>query len=450
MNKFTTTDVMNLVNQRKFKQVSELLTSMKEADVADILGNSEPEKALVIFRTLPKDFASDVFSCLDIDKQKEIIGSITDLELNHIMEDLSMDDAVDIIEELPANMVKHILQITSPETRNMINQYLKFPENSAGSIMTAEYVALKQNMNVDAALDYIKNNGVDKETIYTCYVTDAKRHLEGEVTLKEIVMSDRSTLVGKVMDTGFLKVNTLCDQEEVARMFNKYDLLALPVVDSENRMVGIITIDDIMDIMEQETTEDIEKMAAIVPSEHSYMKTTVFENWKKRIPWLLILMVSATFTQAVISHYEQAITLSGYFILTSFIPMLMDTGGNCGSQASVSVIRAITLNEIEFKDTFKVLGKELCIALLCGITLSAANFAKLILIDRISISVAAIVCITLICTVMAAKLIGALLPMVARKIGFDPAVMASPLITTVVDVLSLIIYFQVAVNILNI
>jgi magnesium transporter len=384
---------------------------------------------------------------MEIDEQQVIINSVTDRELAHIIEELYVDDAVDLMEELPANVVKRIMRNATAETRDLINQFLKFPENSAGSIMTAEFVDLRKDMTVNEAFDRIRKTGEDKETIYTCYVTSKDRKLLGVVTVRDMLLSPYEAVIGDIMDDNVISAMTTDDRETVAKMFNKYDFIALPVVDTENRLVGIITVDDAMDVLEEEATEDIEKMAAITPSDRPYLKTGVLETWRARVPWLLILMISATFTGLIISSYESA--LSKFVVLTAFIPMLMDTGGNGGSQTSVTVIRSMSLGDIEFSDLFKVVWKEVRVALLCGLTLAVTNFVKLMVLDRVGFQVAAVVCITLVATVFFAKLVGGIMPMLAKKIGFDPAVMASPFITTIVDALSLIIYFRVAALVLN-
>ena len=379
-----------------------------------------------------------------------IITSLTEKEAVSIIDDLAADDATDLCDEMPASVVKKLLAKAEPETRRDINHLLKYPDDSAGSIMTVEFVDLKENLTVGEAVQRIKKIGIDKETINVCYVLDESRRLIGTVAIRFLLLKDENELIGDIMHKNVVMVNTLTDQEEVAQIIQKYDFTTVPVVDNEQRLVGIITVDDIVDILEQEATEDIEKMAAIMPTEEPYMKTSVFVQWKKRIPWLLVLMISASFTQAVINTYQDAIIAAGYSVMTSFIPMLMDTGGNSGSQASVSVIRAITLNEIQFKDMFKVVWKESRVALLCGLTLAVCNFFKLIIIDGAQVSVSLTVCLTLIVTVFVAKVVGAVLPIVAKKLGFDPTVMASPLITTVVDVLSLMIFFNIANIVLGI
>ena len=444
---FDLKELMELLDTRQLRRLKEILMEMNEVDIASFIEELDSERTVVVFRMLSKEVASDVFANLPVEKQEHIINSITDYELSAIVNDLFVDDAVDMLEELPANVVKRVLKNSTSDTRKLINQFLKYPENSAGSIMTAEYVGLKKTMTVEQAFAYIRRNGVDKETIYTCYVMDAKRTLEGVVTVKDLLMNPYDEVIGSIMDTHVIKAVTTDDQEEVAESFRKYDLLSLPVVDHEDRLVGIVTVDDVVDILQEEATEDIEKMAAIVPSDKPYLKTGVMETWKKRIPWLLLLMVSATFTGRIIASYESA--LSACMVLSTFIPMLMDTGGNAGSQASVSIIRGISLDEIRFSDLIRVLWKEIRVSLLCGLTLCAANFAKLMLLDRVGLTVAAVICLTLLITVLVAKTVGCSLPMLAKKVGFDPAVMASPFITTIVDALSLIIYFRIATALLH-
>jgi len=437
-----------MLEEKQLLNLKKEISDMNEVDIAVFMEELDSDKALLVFRLLNKDLASEVFACLSSDTQEHIVNQISDSDLHYMIEDLFVDDVVDLLEELPATVVKRILRIAKPQTRNLINQFLRYPEDSAGSIMTAEYVALKKTMTVGDAISYIRKTGVDKETIYTCYVTGPQRFLEGIVSLKDLIMSSPDSIIEDIMDTNVIKCVTTEEQEEIVQTFNKYDLLALPVVDQENRIVGIITVDDVFDVMEEETTEDMEKMAAITPSEKPYLKTGVFETFKQRIPWLLILMISAAFTGSILTIYESA--LASCIILTSFIPMLMNTGGNSGSQSSVTVIRGLSIGEIEFKDIFKVLGKEFLVSILCGVALALANFAKLIFIDRIALDIAIVVCLTLLVTVIAAKIVGCLLPMIAKKIGFDPAVMANPFITTIVDALSLVIFFNIATYILGI
>lgn len=440
-------EIRELLDSKQYTRLRQRLSELNDADIAAVMEELEEEELLKVFRILPKDVAADVFSYLDVDNQQMIITSLSDKEAANIINNLMADDATDLLEEMPANVVKKLLANASPDTRRDINHLLRYPEDSAGSIMTVEYVDLKENLTVEEAIERIRKVGLDSETINICYVLDPGRKLVGTVALRYLLLSQPDAVIGDIMHENVISINTLMDQEEVARQFKKYDFTAMPVVDNEKRLVGIITVDDIVDIMEEETTEDMEKMAAIVPSDKPYMKTGIFETFKKRIPWLLLLMISATFTGKIISSFEDA--LSVCVVLTAFIPMLMDTGGNAGGQASVTVIRGLSLNEIEFKDMPKVLWKEFRVALICGITLAAANFVKLMLLDRVGLMVAIVVCLTLAASVVIAKLIGCILPMVAKKLGFDPAVMASPFITTIVDALSLLIYFYFATSILK-
>ncbi len=441
-------EIRELLETKQYTTIRQKLSEMYDADVAQILEELPAEDFMKVFRILPKDTAADVFSYLEIEHQQMIITSLSEKDTANIINNMMADDAADLFEEMPANIVKRLLSAVSPETRRDINHLLRYPEDSAGSIMTVEYVDLKENLTVAEALERIRKVGLDSETINTCYVLGPSRKLLGTITLRKILLSDPDALIGDLMHENMIYVNTTTDQEEVARIIQKYDFTAVPVVDNEERLVGIVTVDDIVDILQQEATEDIEKMAAIVPTDKPYMRTGVFETWKKRIPWLLLLMVSATFTGGIIGKFESA--LSTYVVLTTFIPMLMDTGGNAGGQASVTIIRGLSLEEIGFKDIFKVIWKEIRVALVCGLTLAVCNFGKLLLIDRVSIPVAIVVCTTLVAAVVIAKFIGCTLPMFAKKLGFDPAVMASPFITTIVDALSLIIYFSFATAILHI
>ncbi len=439
-------ELLELVETKQYTILRQELSEMNEADIASFLQTLEEEDMLKIFRILPKTLAADVFSYLPIEEEQMIITSLSDREAANIVNNLMADDATDLLEEMPANIVKRILANANSETRRDINHLLRYPEDSAGSIMTVEYVDLKENITVSDAINRIRNVGLDSETINICYVLDVKRKLVGTVALRYLLLSDPDAIIGDIMHENVISLNTLMDQEEVARQFQKYDFTAMPVVDNENRLVGIITVDDVVDILQEEATEDMEKMAAIVPSDKSYMKTGVFETFTKRIPWLLLLMVSATFTGGIIASFEDA--LSACATLTVYIPMLMDTGGNAGGQASVTIIRGLSLNEIAFRDIFRVIWKEARVSILCGITLSAANFAKLMLLDRVDIKIAIVVCLTLVAAVLVAKLVGCVFPMVAKRIGFDPAVMASPFITTIVDAISLLIYFQIASHVL--
>ena len=440
--------VKELLEKKQYTKLRQMLSDKNTADIAVILEELPEEDLLKIFRILHKTMAADVFSYLEVDHQHELITSMSEKDAAGIINNLMADDATDLLEEMPANIVKKILANANPDIRRDINHLLRYPEDSAGSIMTVEYVDLKETMTVEDAIERIRKVGMDSETINICYVLDAKRKLIGTVALRYLLISPSDAVIGEIMHEDVIFINTMMDQEEVARQFQKYDFTAMPVVDNEERLVGIITVDDIVDILQEEATEDIEKMAAIVPTDKPYMKTTVFETWKKRIPWLLLLMISATFTGSIITSFEDA--LSACVVLTAYIPMLMDTGGNAGGQASVTIIRGLSLNEIEFKDAFRVLWKEARVAVLCGLTLAAANFVKLLLLDHVTIAVAAVVCLTLIAAVFIAKVIGCLLPMLAKKIGFDPAVMASPFITTIVDALSLLIYFSIATAVMHI
>ena len=441
-------EICTLLETKQYTGLRQKITEYNDADIAAILEELSEQDMLKVFRILPKTTAADVFAYLDVDNQQKIIRSMSDAEAAGIINGMMADDAADLFEEMPANIVKRLLANVSPEARRDINHLLRYPEDSAGSIMTVEYVDLKENLTVAQALERIRKVGVDSETINICYVLDAGRHLIGTAALRYLLLSDPEAIIGDIMHENVISVNTLMDQEEVARQFQKYDFTSMPVVDNENRLVGIITVDDIMDILEEETTEDIEKMAAIVPSDKPYMKTGVFETWKKRIPWLLLLMVSSTFTGLIIGRFEDA--LSACVVLTTFIPMLTDTGGNAGGQASVTIIRGISLDEISFKDIFRVVWKEIRVAVVCGLTLAICNFGKLLLVDRVSVTIAAVVCLTLVVTVFFSKIIGCTLPLFVKRLGFDPTVVASPFITTIVDALSLIIYFTFATAILHI
>lgn len=440
--------IKELLETKQYTRLRQKMADMNTADIAVLMEELEEEELLKIFRILPKNMAADVFSYLEVDNQQFIITSLSDKEAANIINNLMADDATDLLEEMPANVVKKLLASASAETRRDINHLLRYPEDSAGSIMTVEYVDLKENMTVEDAIGRIRQVGVDSETINICYVLDSKRTLVGTVALRYLLISPADAVIGEIMHENVIFINTLMDQEEVARQFQKYDFTAMPVVDNENRLVGIITVDDIVDILQEEATEDMEIMAAIVPTDKPYMKTGVLETWGKRIPWLLLLMISATFTGSIITSFEDA--LSACVVLTAYIPMLMDTGGNAGGQASVTIIRGLSLKEIEYSDALSVIWKEIRVAVLCGATLAAANFGKLLLFDKVSIPVAAVVCLTLMAAVLIAKIVGCILPMVAKKIGFDPAVMASPFITTIVDALSLLIYFRIATGILHI
>lgn len=441
-------DIFDLIESKKYSLIKEHLSALDEADIAEILEEVTDENLIKIFRLLPKDLAASVFSELEVDKEQTIINSLSTKEAASIVDNMYSDDATDLMEELPANVVSRILSKTTDETRKSINNLLMYPQDSAGSIMTVEVVDFKENITVKEAISKLRKLEVDVETIDYCYVLDNKRTLLGIVSLKQLLFATSDTLIKDIMEKEVIYLNTLDDQEEVAYKFKKYDLTVMPVVDKEKRLVGIITIDDIVDIIEEETTEDIEKMAGIISSDKPYMKTGVLETWKKRIPWLLLLMISATFTGKIIASYETA--LATYVVLTAYIPMFMDTGGNAGGQVSVTIIRGLSLNEIKYKDVFKIIWKEFRVGVLIGLTLAIANFVKLILIDGVGATIALVICLTLIVTVVLAKLIGALLPILAKRLGFDPAVMASPFITTIIDACSLIIYFNFAVLLLKI
>lgn len=439
--------LMELLKGRQLRRLKEALSEMNEADIAAFIEALDSEKALVVFRMLPKEVSSEVFACLQLDMQQHVINSITDSELQFIVEDLYVDDAVDMLEELPASIVKRVLQNASADTRKLINEFLKYPENSAGSIMTAEYVGLKKHMTVEQAFAYIRKHGVDKETIYTCYVMDEKRELEGVVTVKDLLMNPYETAVGEIMDTHVIKAVTTEDQEEVVERFHKYDLLSLPVVDHENRLVGIVTVDDVVDVMEQEATEDFEKMAAMMPSEKPYLKTGVFQLAKNRILWLLILMVSSMVTGSILAKYENAFAIIP--LLVTFIPMLTDTGGNAGSQSSTLIIRGMAIGEIEPGDIFRVVWKELRVGLIVGAILGLVNYIRLVIMYPGSEMICLTVVLSLFATVILAKTIGCVLPMAAKVLKLDPAIMAAPLITTIVDAFSLVIYFQLACRLLK-
>lgn len=437
-----------LLENKQYTSLRQALTELNDADIAVILENLDEEDRLKIFRILPKSMAADVFSYLELENQQMIITSLAEKEAAGIINNLMADDATDLLEEMPANIVKKLLANATPEVRRDINHLLQYPEDSAGSIMTVEFLDLKEHLTVQEAIERIRKQGVDSETINICYVLDQSRMLIGTVALRYLLLSPPDAIIGEIMHENVISVNTLMDQEEVARQFQKYDFTAMPVVDNENRLVGIITVDDIVDILQEEATEDIEKMAAITPSDKPYLRTGVWETWKNRIPWLLLLMLSATFTGSIIASFENA--LSSCVILTAYMPMLMGAGGNAGSQSSVAIIRSLSLNEVRFKDWLKVLWKESGVAILCGITLAIASLAKLMIFDKVTLPIALVVSVSLALTVLIAKIVGCMLPMLAKKIGFDPAVMASPFITTIVDALSLLIYFAIAVNALNI
>ena len=449
--------ILSLIKEKKFQKLRQLLEEMNPTDIALILEEAEEKDLPVVFRILPKEQAAEVFSYFETDMQQFLIEKLSDTELKEVFDELFMDDTVDILEEMPANVTKRILKQTTAEKRKMINQLLAYPEDSAGSIMTTEYIDLKKTMTVDDAIDRIRQIGLQSETIDTCYVIGAHRRLLGVVTIKDLLLNPKDTILADIMDEAVISANTLDDKEEVANLFDKYDIMALPVVDTENRLVGIVTVDDAIDVLQEEATEDIEKMAAILPSDKSYFKTSVWSTFKSRIPWLLLLMISATFTGAIITSFEEKLTVLPALI--TFIPMLMNTAGNGGSQSSVTVIRALSLGDVEWRDIFRVVWKETRVAIVCSIVLSVVNFIKMILVDHMIFNTfdagkymaeIVVVSLTLFFTVFIAKIVGAILPMLAKKCKLDPAVMASPFITTIVDAVALIVYFNIAVSVLKI
>lgn len=440
--------VLDLIRENKLMQARNELKDMNVVDIAQLLDETSQEKMLIIFRILPKDISANVFSYLSSEQQRYIIESITDKEIKTIIDELFLDDTIDFLEELPANVVKKVLKNADENTRALINQFLKYPENSAGSIMTIEYVDLKKKMTVKEALEHIKKTGIDKETINTCYVMDKNRRLEGVISIRQLILNDEDTIIKDIMDENVIYVHTLEDQEYVADTFRKYDFISMPVVDNENRLVGIITIDDIVDIIEQENTEDFQKMAAMAPSEEEYLKTGVFSLAKHRVIWLLVLMISATFTGNIIKRFEDV--LSSVVVLAAFIPMLMDTGGNAGSQSSTLIIRGLALGEIELKDIMKVVWKELRVSIVVGTVLAIINFLRIYFIEKTDFYISLAICISLFFTVIIAKVVGGILPIAAKKFKLDPAIMASPLITTIVDAFALIIYFTTATKLLGI
>ena len=440
--------ILELLEQRRYSEIAAAMKDMNPADAAALLEELPDQSKPLVFRLFPKELAAEAFAYMDGDSQEVLIQGFTDKELDEVMSQMFLDDTVDLIEEMPANVVKKILRHVDEDTRKMINQVLNYPKDSAGSLMTMEYVDLKGSMTVEQAFDHIRATGVDSETVYTCYVTDSRRKLEGIVTVRDLLLSPKAAVLRDIMETNVKFVGTHTDQEEAARLLSKYDFLALPVVDAEERLVGIVTVDDAMDVMQEEATEDMERMAAMAPSDKPYMKVSIFENWKKRAPWLLFLMISATFTGSIITSFEDA--LAANLVLSSFIPMLMSTGGNTGSQASTTIIRSLSLGEIRYRDIPRILLKESGTAILCGVTLAAANFVKLMLIDRVGLLVALVVCLTILAVALVANVVGCLLPMLAKRLGFDPTVMASPLISTILDAVSLFIYFNIAVAVLRI
>lgn len=448
-------ELTELLDNREMKQLQRRMEEMNEFDVAEFLSELDDNRMPMVFRLLKKETAAEVFANFDTPEQEKIINSITDSELSAIMEELYVDDAVDMMEELPANVVKRAMRTATPATRNLINQYLRYPENSAGSIMTAEFIDLKKYMSVKESLARIRRIGEDKETIYVCFVISADRKLEGIVTVKDLLLNDDSTIIDELMDTNVIFASTTEDQESVSEKFSDYDLMAMPVVDKEGRLVGIVTVDDIIDVMEQEATEDFEIMAGMTPSDKPYSRTSVVEMWKNRIPWLMFLMLSATFTSMILTSFEEALAVVP--VLVAFIPMLMGTGGNSGAQASTAVIRSLSIGDTEPKDALHVMWKEWRVSIICGLSLAVVNFIKMLLLDgmllhndSITITVAATVSISVVFIVMFAKVVGCTLPILAEKIGVDPAVMANPLISTLTDAVSLLIYIFVAKLILHI
>ena len=453
-NEALTTIISNLLEEKKFASLKDILKEMNTVDIASLISDSEPENQVKIFRILPKDSSADVFSYLDSDSQETVISSITNAEIHNIFEDMYIDDAVDFLEEVPANLVTRVLAQTSKETRELINRFLRYPEDSAGSIMTVEMAAFHENLTVDRAIESLRKTAQDKESIETCYCIDTHRHLTGILPLRKLIVAKSGTVLSDIMvsDDKIITVNTLDDQETVAGIVRKYDLLSVPVVDNENRLVGIITVDDIVDVIQEENTEDFEKMALLLPSEDDYLKTGVFSLTKNRIVWLLILMISATFTGRIIEGFEDKLAaISG---LTACIPMLMDTGGNAGNQVSTLIIRGLALGNIKIKDYLKVLWKEIRVAFICGIILAAANFGRMIALRAITggtteTPVIIVVCLAMICAVILAKIMGCTLPILAKALHLDPALMAGPMITTIVDACTLLIYFGIASIVLN-
>lgn len=440
--------VEKLVNEKNYKELKDIINKLNISDVAEILEDVSPLELIKIFRLFKKDEAAEVFSYLPVEVQTELIKHLKEAEIASLIDEMHADDAADLLEEMPSNVVIRILKKCPEDTRTIINKLLNYPESSAGSIMTVEYAELKENLTVDKAISKLRNESEEYETVNTCYVIDKRRKLIGYISIKDILFAREDSLISEITKKDVISVNTLTDREEVINMFKKYDINTMPVVDSEGRLVGIITIDDIVDVLEEETTEDMEKMAAITPTNKPYLKTSVYETCKTRIPWLIILMLSATFTGKIIQGFEKQ--LAACAALTAFIPMLMNSGGNAGGQVSVTIIRGLSLNEIEMKDIFKIIWKELKVSIICGITLAIANLIKMMLLDNVSLSIALVVSLTLLVTVIIAKIVGSILPILAKKVGFDPAVMASPFITTIVDALSLLVYFKIATMMLGI
>ena len=439
-------EIKELIEKKQFTKLKEELKEMKSADISTILDELDKEQAVIIFRLLSKEKAGMTFSYMETDMREKLIKDLTDTELKNVLDELFMDDTVDLIEEMPSNVVTRILRNVDKNDRKVINELLKYPEDSAGSIMTTEFIDLKENMTIEQALDRIRQIGTDSETIYTCYVLDQNRKLQGIISIKELILAKEESLIADNMETNIISVNTLEDKEEVAKKFDKYDLYALPVVDKENRLVGIVTVDDAINVLQDEAEEDFEKMAAMAPTEESYFETSVFKHAKNRIVWLLVLMLSSAITGTIITNYENA--FAAVPLLVAFIPMLMDTGGNCGSQSSTLIIRGLATDEIKLKDIFRVLWKEIRVAIVVGIALAIVNTIR-IMIQYQNLQLAIVLSITLIATVIVSKVIGCTLPLLAKRLKLDPAIMAAPLITTVVDVCSILVYFQVATHIMG-
>lgn len=442
LEEFTSEDLLELLKEKKYPRIKEILSEMNEVNVAEMFEELDSKQLIVLFRMLPKDLAAEVFANFEKEKQWEIINLITDKEIKEIVEELFFDDMIDLIDEMPANVVQKVIRFSDADERKLINQFLNYPDDSAGSLMTIEFVHLHKEDTVKRALEHIRETGLEKETVYTCYVTDKSRRLEGIVSLRKIVVSPDDTLIDDIMDADVVSVRTHDDQETVAQLFQKYGFIALPVVDNEDRLTGIITVDDVMDIMEQEATEDFQLMAAMRPEETPYLETSVWRLSMNRIPWLLLLMISATFSGAIMMHYEEL--LAQVAVLTAFIPMLMDTGGNTGSQASTLIIRGLATGELEVQDWYRVMWKELRVSLLVGAALAAVNLVRMLVLTKTSMAVAVTVSLTMVLCVLIAKLVGGILPMIAKKLKLDPAIMAGPLITTVVDGISLFVYFNIA------
>ena len=452
----TKEELSEFLERKDFKSIRASLEEMNPVDIASLLEDLPDNELAVTFRLIDKTAAAETFSYMDADQQQLLLTIFTNKEIKEVLDAMFTDDTVDLLEDMPANVVSRILANLGKEERKAVNEILRYPEDSAGSIMTTEFVDLRRHMTVNEAFSKIRSTGLDKETVYTCYVISNDRNLEGVITVLDMLMADGDSRIEDIMDDNVISINTHADREQAAQMLSKYNFLALPVVDGENRLVGIVTFDDAVDVLTEEATEDIEKMAAILPSEKTYLKTGIFSTFKQRIPWLLLLMISATFTSMIITNFEEYLSsLVGGAVLIAFIPMLTDTGGNAGGQASVTIIRGLALGDIELRDWFRVLWKEIRVAVICGVTLAACNFVKLLLVDRlllgntgVNLSVDTVVCLTLIAAVLIAKIVGCLLPLLAKRLGFDPAVMASPFITTIVDALALLAYFGIALLVL--